>query len=102
MTWLLWGALLLAQNASFTWVSRARNSGSLRYHAVASVFSNGVWFASMFFVVDILARVRESGSLALMLGAFAFYTACTVAGSVGMHHVLMRHVERGARRVGAA
>lgn len=101
MSWVIWGALLVAQNASHTWVSRARNSGNLRYHALASFFSNGVWFASMFFVIDTLAQVRESGSLTFLLVVFFFYTGCTMVGSVAMHHVLMTHVERGTRRVGA-
>ena len=39
MSWVLWAVMLLIQNATFTWVSRARNSKSLGYHAVAAVFS---------------------------------------------------------------
>jgi hypothetical protein len=35
--------LVLLQNASFTLVSRARNSKSLAYHAGAAVLSNGIW-----------------------------------------------------------
>lgn len=37
--------LLLAfiQNVSFTMVSRARNRDNMYYHAICSVFSNGVW-----------------------------------------------------------
>lgn len=52
LTWLTWGAALIAQNAAFTWVSRARNSGSLGYHAFAACFSNGIWIVSMFFIAD--------------------------------------------------
>ena len=37
-----WGAFLLLQNASFTFVSRARNSASYLLHATAAVCSNGV------------------------------------------------------------
>lgn len=36
--------LALAQNFSFMLVSRARNRNNILYHALASVFSNGVWF----------------------------------------------------------
>ena len=39
MKWVAWSLLLLIQNASFTLVSRARNSGSLGYHAVAAACS---------------------------------------------------------------
>lgn len=98
--WATWGAILFAQNASFTWVSRARNSGSIGYHALASVASNGVWIASMFFVVD---KLREAKGDALeMLTVGAFYTACTVAGATFMHWFSMRHLETGKRRVGAS
>ena len=41
--WLLWAVNLLAQNFCFTFVSRARNSGSLKRHVVAAIASNGVW-----------------------------------------------------------
>lgn len=96
--WLTWGAILFAQNAAFTWVSRARNSGSIGYHAIASVFSNGVWIASMYFVVD---KLREAAGWREMLTVGVFYTACTVAGATFMHWFSMRHLEKGKRKVGA-
>lgn len=98
----VWGLLLLAQNASFTMVSRARNSGSYLYHASAAVLSNGVWFTSMFIVVDVFDRIRDAGpGSAFAVGMLLFYTACTVAASVGMHWFLIHFVERGKRKVGA-
>lgn len=51
-----WFFLLVLQNAAFTWVSRARNSGSLAYHATASVFSNGIWFVSNIFLIGMVAN----------------------------------------------
>lgn len=99
MEWLTWGAILVAQNASFTLVSRARNSGSLGYHALASVASNGIWILSMYFVVDQLHAAK--GHPLKMLAVGLFYTACTVAGATFMHWFAMRHIERGARKVGA-
>ena len=98
---LVWGLLLLLQNASFTMVSRARNSGSYAYHAFASVCSNGVWFASMFFVVDAMAKIREASSFGLAVAYGIFYTALTVVASVGMHWLLVTYVEKGKRKVGA-
>jgi hypothetical protein len=90
-SWLIWAFLLVLQNASHTAVSRARNSKSLGYHAIASVFSNGVWFLALAVAVD---KIREADS-ALALGLTAlFYVACTVVGSVGAHHLLMHHVEK--------
>jgi hypothetical protein len=36
--------LAFVQNTSFSIVSRSRNRSSLTYHAIASVFSNGIYF----------------------------------------------------------
>jgi hypothetical protein len=77
MKWLIWGLVLLMQNAAFTAVSRARNSGSLRYHAVAAVFSNGVWFASQFFVVAVLSEVIAAKDVGLGLATALFYLLLT-------------------------
>lgn len=99
IAWLIWGAILIAQNASFTLVSRARNSGSIGYHALASVASNGVWILSMYFVVDKLHEAR--GDWGRMFAVGVFYTACTVAGATFMHWFSMRFLETGKRRVGA-
>lgn len=96
--YLLWGAILFAQNASFTLVSRARNSGSIGYHAIASVASNGVWILSMYFVVDMLHAAKGDPKKMLQVGLF--YTACTVAGATFMHWFSMRHLEKGKRKVG--
>lgn len=98
--YLTWGAILFAQNASFTLVSRARNSGSIGYHALASVASNGVWIASMYFVVDMLHAAK--GDPWRMLSVGLFYTACAALGATFMHWFSMRHLEKGRRRVGAA
>lgn len=98
--WLLWALMLLVQNASFTWVSRARNSKSVAYHATAAVASNGVWFLNLGLAVDKLAEARRAESWLLLVGTAAFYTTFTVLGSVWMHHFLMTRVERGARAVG--
>lgn len=94
-----WALILLLQNAAFTWVSRARNSGSYGYHAVAAVFSNGTYFVAQFFLVAMVAR-DASWDRALVLGAV--YVVATTCGSVLMHVVAIRWLERGKRRVGAA
>ena len=45
--------LLLAfvQNIAFTMVSRSRNRDNMTYHAICSVASNGLWFATMHYLV---------------------------------------------------
>lgn len=100
MKWILWAILLVVQNASFTLVSRARNSSSLGYHAWASALSNLIWFASQYILVDSMLDLLRSGDALLAVFTGAFYAAFTMAGSVGMHAVSMRYIERprgGAR-----
>ncbi len=98
MNLFLWFLLLVVQNAAFTWVSRARNSGSLGYHAIAAVFSNGIWFCSQFLLIGMVVRPgMELSSAAILL---CVYIAGTVIGSVSMHYVSLRFMEKGKRRVG--
>lgn len=101
MSWILWAASLLLQNASFTWVSRARNSGSVGYHAIAAVGSNGIWFLNQFIVIDFITKAIRSHDLWIALRAGIFYTIFTVIGSVSMHYLLLKYVEKGKRKVGA-
>lgn len=96
-----WAGLLLIQNASFTLVSRARNSGSIQFHAVASVFSNGVWFASQIFVVNFIVEAFKANNLPYLIFIAFYYTVFTVIGSVSMHFISMKYFEKGKRKVGA-
>lgn len=99
MNLVFWFCLLAVQNAAFTWVSRARNSGSLRYHAIASVFSNGIFFASQFILISMIVDPSMSFKEKLALGLI--YVTATVTGSVLMHWFSMKHLETGKRKVGA-
>lgn len=101
MSWIVWAIALVCQNASFTMVSRARNSGSVKYHALAAVLSNGIYFLVLAVAVDKINAARASHSWPLFLGTAAWYTAWTVVGGVTMHSFLLRYVEKGARRVGS-
>lgn len=83
--------LTVIQNASFTLVSRARNSGSLSYHAWAAVLSNGIWLLVIRQVVTNLDSPEIM--VAYLIGA--------VTGSVLMHYASMRWIEKGNRRVGS-
>jgi chromosome segregation ATPase len=90
----LWVVALLGflQNLAFTFVSRGRNSGSLAYHMVASVFSNGIWLGMFVVGVKIAAKAPTFPT------EFAIvYTLSTMAGSV-FAHWLARKVEKGAAR----
>jgi hypothetical protein len=99
MNLLWWFLLLVVQNAAFTWVSRARNSGSYGYHAIAAVFSNGVWFVSQFLLIGMVAKPGMEFSEAAML--CVVYIVGTVTGSVLMHWISVNWLERGKRKVGA-
>lgn len=76
--------LTILQNASFTLVSRARNSNSLLYHGVASVLSNGIW------LLVIRHVVASFDNTYLMLT----YLLGSVTGSLLMHHVAMKYFEK--------
>lgn len=76
-------ALTIIQNASFTLVSRARNSGSLKYNAMASVLSNGMFF----FIFKTLQMSSGWGT------GFAYVGGATV-GSVLMQWVAIRYLEK--------
>lgn len=94
MIWALWFLLLVAQNASFTLVSRARNSSSISYHAWASVLSNGVWFVSQFILFDSMLKAMADPDL-LKIGAIGLvYTAGTMTGSLAMHWFALHKIEK--------
>jgi hypothetical protein len=46
-------AICIAQNTAFSLVSRARNRDNHYYHATASVFSNGIWFLTIKYMIDL-------------------------------------------------
>jgi hypothetical protein len=94
-----WFLLLILQNAAFTWVSRARNSGSYGYHATAAVFSNGIWFISQLFLIGMVAKPDMPASQLATLGSV--YVAGTVIGSLAMHWLSVNYLEKGKRKVGA-
>ncbi len=69
---LIMAGLAFAQNVSFSIVSRSRNRDNIRYHIIASVFSNAIWFMTF--------RQLVLGEMNLLL--FVPYTLGTVTGSV--------------------
>lgn len=84
---LLLAGTTFLQNASFTLVSRARNSNSIAYHAGAAVLSNGIWLLVIRQVVQHLDSV----------GMMAAYLLGSVSGSLAMHWAALRFLERKAR-----
>ena len=90
--WAIWAVLLVLQNAAHTASSRAKNSKSLKYTAIVGVFSNGIWLASQFYIVNQLILAKGNPMrFTLVLG---FYIALTVLGTVGSQWYLMRFEEK--------
>jgi len=77
-------ALVVLQNASFTLVSRARNSSSLAFHAVASICSNGIWLL----VIKNVVQNFDNPKMMLV------YLIGSVIGSLAMHHISMKYFEK--------
>ena len=76
--------LVILQNASFTLVSRARNSSSIMYHTIVSVLSNGIW------LLVIRQVVMNLDNWVLMVT----YLVGAVVGSISMHYVAMKYFEK--------
>lgn len=76
--------LSFIQNASFTVVSRARNSDSILYHGIASIFSSALW------LIVLKNVVTNIDSWQMVAG----YMIGTVSGSVGMHWFAMKFFEK--------
>lgn len=87
MNYVLLFFVTILQNASFTLVSRARNSKSIFFHAVASVLSNGIWF-----IVVRQVTQDEKNVNVYLLGIV--YTTAAVIGSITMHWFSMNVLEK--------
>jgi hypothetical protein len=102
MSWLSWGLLLLVQNISFTFVSRARNSASLGRHVVAAIFSNGIYMMSLVMALGPFNTYLTGGhGRGWQSFAILYYTLFTVAGSVLAHKFSLK-TEKGKSAVGAS
>lgn len=80
--------LVVAQNASFTLVSRARNSGSLIYHLLAAIGSNGIW---LLVFREMVTSIHDTPSMWT-------YLVASVSGSLLMHYVAMRFFEKPKKK----
>jgi hypothetical protein len=76
--------LVIIQNASFTLVSRARNSSSLMYHGIASILSNGIWLLVIKQVVSNFDKPELMWT----------YLVGSTIGSLGMHYIAMKFFEK--------
>jgi len=101
-TWLIWAPVLVAQNFAFTFVSRARNSGSLKRHMVAGIASNGVWFISQIIIFSkMFAMMTGKYGVSMAIFTAVYYTAFTLLGSLLAHYWSLKN-EKGKAAVGAS
>jgi uncharacterized membrane protein YfcA len=77
-------SLTMLQNASFTLVSRARNSNSLLFHTISSLISNGIY------LLVIQQVVTNFKNLPILIT----YLVGSVTGSVLMHYFSMKYIEK--------
>lgn len=85
MNYILLFFVTILQNGSFTLVSRARNSDSIIFHALAAVLSNGIWFI-------VVRQITQPELNAIPLGIT--YTIGAVTGSILMHYISMKYLEK--------
>jgi hypothetical protein len=99
--WIVWAVNLLCQNVAFTFVSRARNSGSLKRHIIAAVCSNGIWILQLQILLGpMMDHLNGKHGWLMQVLVGAYYTAFTVAGSVLAHYWALK-TEKGKAAVGA-
>lgn len=77
---------------SFTWVSRARNTKNIAYAAIASVFSNSIYFVVQLLMIGFVAKpdmpVFEIVKLSIV------YTVGTTIGGVLMQWLSINVLEK--------
>lgn len=98
--WLLWSVMLISTSGSGTLASRARNTPSFGYHALAALFSHGTFFVSNLIGIDVLVEVIKTRDARLACVGFVVYAGASTLGSIASHWVAMRFLEKGNRRVG--
>lgn len=99
-SWSLWALVLFLQNISFTYVSRARSSGSLPLHFKTSIFSNVIWIISqMILLGPMLDYLTGKHGIPSQVLSGAVYTVACVSGSLFAHYLAMK-TEKGKNAVG--
>lgn len=101
-SWFIWSIVLFLQNFAFTYVSRARSSGSLLRHVKASFFSNGIWiFSQMIMLGPLFDYLQGKHGLVPQIHVALQYTFTTMAGSIAAHYWALK-TEKGKTSVGAS
>lgn len=99
--WVVWGLMLMLTNGMSTLVSRARNTPSYWYHGVCATMNHATWFIVQVLFVGVAIDIGAFRDWQAASFAWAFYTVCSTVGSITVHYVSIRFLEKGTRRVGA-
>lgn len=98
--WLIWGVLLAVTNGFSTLVSRARNTPDYGYHAFCAVLNHATWFLVNVMFVGVAIDIGAFTDKRAAVFAWGFYITWSTVGSVIMHYVSIKYLEKGNRRVG--
>lgn len=100
--WVAWGLLLALTNGCSTLTSRARNTPSYWYHGTAAFLNHAIWFVVNVMFVGVAIDIGKGDVAGWRAGAaWAFYAVCSTAGSILVHWISIRFLEKGNRKVGA-
>ena len=97
--WAIWAVLLLAQQFTFLFSGRAKNSGSLRYSALAGIGSHSTWFFSQVFFVQTIMAFKDA-PLRHQVAVALFYVTFTILGTLSAQWMALKW-ETGKMEVGA-
>ncbi len=87
--WITWAGILFLQQFTFLFSGRAKNSGSIKYSALAGLGSHTSWFfANLYFITSVLEfRDAEAWKQALIC---LFYVTFTIMGTTSAQYLDMK------------
>lgn len=97
---LILAVVAFIQNSAFTWVSRSRNSGDVRWHRLAAYCSNAIWFVTHILIWKQVWAALTGGDYWVLAATGLVYVVFTTEGSCWAMSKLIK-IESGKRRVGA-
>ncbi len=98
--WLYWAIVLYIQQFTYLFSGRAKNSGSLKYSAIAGLFSHSSWFVANVYFISSLLDYRDAPAEIKALICL-FYVTFTISGTVSAQWIALKYLETGSMRVGA-
>lgn len=84
-----WAVVMILQNASFTWITRARVGESVVEHGLAIAFGTALGFLSALIGFDNFLAIIQARDVPRFLGTFALVLFCNLAGGLGAQKALV-------------